>query len=122
MSKNRGVDAERNYSKWRYGLQTDGRYCIDVDFVEWRGDVPVALIDIKQWPTKATPAYWRTCVSNARKPGTANLHRGLAKMLGIQAYHVFINWTNGDVVMFELEALEVIHTNLDGYEKWLTSL
>jgi hypothetical protein len=121
QNQKRGDDAEDKYKEWH--LKTPlPCYACDVDIIEWYNDKPIAVIDLKAWPPYVKPGYWVRCEKEAKKQNAAKWHRILAQMLGVKAYHVFINWETGEVAMMELEQCKIYHIDIARYEKWLIDL
>lgn len=114
--------SELEYEAWRRGLNTNGQYVIDVDQIEFVGEEPVALIDLKTWPRYVSDGYWVTVIENAKKSFTTKQYVRLAQLMGIGAYYVFINWNTSDVVVIRLGTYDIRHWTLEKYEQWLRSL
>ena len=119
----RGNLFEAEYAEWRNSHKEYKKQCvIDIDQIEYRGDKPVAVIDLKTWPRYETPKYWEVVKERSDNFSTAQ-HIKIAQLLGCRAYYVFPN-ISGDVVMvLPLGTESDWHrTTLEGYKNWLLNL
>lgn len=114
---------EAEYTQWRKGLvRHPNQYVIDIDQVEFRGETPVALIDLKTWPRYETPSYWEK-VAKSSYTFAGKMYRKQAQGMGCKAYYVFPNFDIDTVMVYGLsDNFGWRRMTVEGYEKWLMTL
>lgn len=117
----RSVASEHEYTEWRRATDTPQRYVVDIDQVEFRGETPVALIDLKAWPHYETDGYWKT-VEDGSWNYAGKCYRNLSQVLGCGAFYVFSNVANNRVRVLNLGDMQWRDFDCREYADWLRSL
>lgn len=75
------------YKRWRYRVEQP--YVLDVDQIEWRGDQPVALLELTRCDSgSVTPAYLDAIVGRYEADAQGRCARFVAAKLDIKAWIV----------------------------------
>lgn len=100
------------YSDWRRNrypdLEGDGAYCTDIDFIEWRGGKPAAVLECK----RGTIGQAVNTILQLRYGFQGQVIATVAHALSVPAYIVAIEDYERDSKTYERASFTVVQMNL----------